>query len=160
MRSSREWMRSSREWMRPSQVVRASDSQCRSRNCPGFDLSILRHSGIWGAADEAVLNIVHKKIKLSKTSPFDSSYILICKDFHHGPVDWEWFIIPYPNPDGNFKSFGIQIQLRRKSMPIKKWHTTAQQNLSEASVKSATNLNTFNVTKTDPKQEYLFSGTE
>ncbi len=27
-------------------VVRASDSQCRSRNCPGFDLRILRHSGI------------------------------------------------------------------------------------------------------------------
>ncbi len=30
--------------------------QCRSRNCPGFDLSILRHSGIRGAAGEAVLN--------------------------------------------------------------------------------------------------------
>jgi hypothetical protein len=27
-------------------LVRASDSQCRSRNCPGFDPSILRHSGI------------------------------------------------------------------------------------------------------------------
>ncbi len=25
------------------------------------DRSILRHSGIWGAADEAVLNKVHKK---------------------------------------------------------------------------------------------------
>ncbi len=23
---------------------------------PGFDLSILRHSGIWGAADETVMN--------------------------------------------------------------------------------------------------------
>ncbi len=34
--------------------------QCRSRNCPGFDPSILRHSGIWGAADETVLNTVHK----------------------------------------------------------------------------------------------------
>ncbi len=32
-----------------------------SRNCPGFDPSILRRSGILGAADEAVLNIVHKK---------------------------------------------------------------------------------------------------
>ncbi len=32
--------------MRSSRVVRASDSQCRSRNCPGFDPSILRHSGI------------------------------------------------------------------------------------------------------------------
>ncbi len=44
-------------WMRSSRVVRASDSQCRSRNCPGFDPSILRHSGIWGETDEAVLNI-------------------------------------------------------------------------------------------------------
>ncbi len=51
------------EWMRFSRVVRASDSRCRSRNCPGFDLSILRHSGIWGVADETVLNIVHKKIQ-------------------------------------------------------------------------------------------------
>jgi hypothetical protein len=31
------------------------------RNSPGFDPSILQHSGIWGAADEAVLNIVHRK---------------------------------------------------------------------------------------------------
>ncbi len=50
-------------WMRSSRVVRAFDSQCCSRNCPGFDPSILRHSGIWGAADEAVLSIVHKKIQ-------------------------------------------------------------------------------------------------
>ncbi len=28
--------------------VRASDSQYRSRNSPGFHTSILRHSGIWG----------------------------------------------------------------------------------------------------------------
>ncbi len=33
------------------------------RNGPGFDPSIRRHSGIWGAADEAVLNIVRKKRK-------------------------------------------------------------------------------------------------
>ncbi len=44
-------------------IVRASDSQCRSRNCPGFDPSILRHSGIWGAADEAVLNKVHTIVR-------------------------------------------------------------------------------------------------
>ncbi len=62
-------MRSSRVWMRSSRVVRASDSQCRSRNCPGFYPSILRHSGIWGAADEAVLNIVHKK-KNPENPPF------------------------------------------------------------------------------------------
>jgi hypothetical protein len=47
--------------MRLSRVVRASESQCSSRNCPGFDPSILRHSGIWRAADETVLNTVHKK---------------------------------------------------------------------------------------------------
>ncbi len=67
MRPGRVWMRPSRAWMRPNRVVTASDSQCRSRVCPGFDPSILRHSGIWGAADEAVLNILHKKIQ--KNSP-------------------------------------------------------------------------------------------
>ena len=41
-------------WMRSSRVVRASDSQCRSRNCP---------CGIW------VLNIVHNR-KNHKKSPF------------------------------------------------------------------------------------------
>jgi hypothetical protein len=35
----------------------------RAVNSPGVDPSILRHSGIWGAADEAVLNNVHKKTK-------------------------------------------------------------------------------------------------
>jgi len=58
--------------MRPSRVVKESDSQCRSRNCPGSDPSILRHSGIWGAADEAVLNIVHEK----KKNPYFSFFFL------------------------------------------------------------------------------------
>ncbi len=49
--------------MRSSLVVRASDCQCTSSNGPVFDPSIRRHSGIWGAADEAVLNIVGKKKK-------------------------------------------------------------------------------------------------
>ncbi len=49
--------------MRSSLVVRASDCQCTSCNGPGFDPSIRRHSGIWGAADEAVLNKVRKKYK-------------------------------------------------------------------------------------------------
>ncbi len=66
IRSSRVWMRSSRVWMRSSRVVRASDSQYRSRNCPGLDPSAFRHSGNWGAADETVLNIVHKKNPLLK----------------------------------------------------------------------------------------------
>ncbi len=50
--------------MRSSRVVRAVGCQCRSRNSPGrlgYDPSILQHSGIWGAADEAVLNTVHRK---------------------------------------------------------------------------------------------------
>ncbi len=59
-------VRSSLVWMRSSLVVRASDSQCRSHNCPGFDPSFLRHSEIWGVADEAMLNIVHKKKKNKK----------------------------------------------------------------------------------------------
>ncbi len=47
--------------MRSSLVVRASDCQFTSCNGPGFDPSIRRHSGIWGATDEAVLNIVLNK---------------------------------------------------------------------------------------------------
>ncbi len=50
--------------MRSSLVVRASDWQCTSCNGSGFDPGIRRHSGIWGAADEAVLNIVRKKLKI------------------------------------------------------------------------------------------------
>ncbi len=62
MRSILARMRSSLLRMRSSLVVRASDCQCTSCNGPGFDPSIRRHSGIWGAADEAVLNTVRKKI--------------------------------------------------------------------------------------------------
>jgi len=47
-------------------VVRASGCQCQSCNSPGFDPSILRHSGIWGAAYEELLNNVHKKKKVQK----------------------------------------------------------------------------------------------
>ncbi len=54
-----------RTQMRSSLVVRASDCQCTCCNGPGFDPSIRRHSGIWGAADEAVLNIVRTKKKKS-----------------------------------------------------------------------------------------------
>jgi hypothetical protein len=46
--------------MRSSRVVGAYDCQCRSRNISGFYPNILRHSGILGAADETVLNQVHK----------------------------------------------------------------------------------------------------
>ncbi len=86
MKSNRMWMRSSRTWMRSrladcgwdltecrwdlakcgmwrrsSRVVRASYCQSKRCNSPWFnDPSILRHSGIWGAVDEAVLNKVLK----------------------------------------------------------------------------------------------------
>ncbi len=64
-------MSSSRVWKRSSRTVGASGCQYQSRNSPGFDPSIRRHSGIWGAADEAVLNNVHEKEK--KKSPFKDS---------------------------------------------------------------------------------------
>jgi hypothetical protein len=38
----------------------------RSRNSPGFDHSILQHSGIWRAADEAVLNTLPTWEKIQK----------------------------------------------------------------------------------------------
>ncbi len=64
--------------MRSSQVVRASDCQCRSPNSPGFDPSILRHSGILGAADEAVFNSVpvHSRKKSRNPPVFFLSVVL------------------------------------------------------------------------------------
>jgi|688.fasta_scaffold555728_1 hypothetical protein len=41
-----------------------------SRNSPGFDNSILRHSGISEAAEEAVLNTVRRKKRLLFTVRF------------------------------------------------------------------------------------------
>jgi hypothetical protein len=44
-------------WDSTECIVRSSDWQCLSRNSPRFNnYNILRHSGIWRAADEAVLN--------------------------------------------------------------------------------------------------------
>jgi hypothetical protein len=55
--------------MESSRVVRASGCQCQSHNSPEFDPSILRHSDILGAEDEAVLNNVHKQEeKIQKTT--------------------------------------------------------------------------------------------
>jgi hypothetical protein len=53
-------------------VVRASCCQCQRHHSPGFDPSILRHSGISGEADEAVLDYVreHKKKKRKKSTFF------------------------------------------------------------------------------------------
>ncbi len=44
-------------------MVRAADCQCQSRNSPGFDPSILQHSGILRMGDQAVLNKELKKLK-------------------------------------------------------------------------------------------------
>ncbi len=68
--------------MRSSRVVRASDCLCRSRNSPGFHPSILRHSGILRAVDEAVLmlNTVHRKknLKVHKIENFFGSDFEFC----------------------------------------------------------------------------------
>ncbi len=53
--------------VKSSLEVKSSNCQCRSRNSPGFISSTLRSSGIWEAADETVLNKVHKKIKKNLT---------------------------------------------------------------------------------------------
>ncbi len=65
--------------MRSSLVVKASDCQCTSCNGPGFDSSIRRHSGIWGAADETVLNIVLNKRE--KNPPPQKKKIFTCLIF-------------------------------------------------------------------------------
>jgi hypothetical protein len=59
-------------WDLAEWLERPTYMQCRSRKCPG----ILRQSGIWGAADEAVLNKVLKKNKKSplKKESSDHSY--------------------------------------------------------------------------------------
>ncbi len=78
--------------MRSSLVVRASDCQCTSCNGPGFDPSIRRHSGIWGAADETVLNIVRtkrkkspKKIFKKKIHPQSNNYLPFLLAFLFSP---------------------------------------------------------------------------
>ncbi len=62
---------------RSSWVIRASGFQSPIRNSPGFYPSILRHSGIWGAADEAVLNSVSTKKKRSRKYLYSVSAIQI-----------------------------------------------------------------------------------
>ncbi len=59
-----------------TELLRVSDCQFRSCNSPGFDPSILRHSEIWRAADEAVLNKVH--LKKYKKSPCLFKYVYRC----------------------------------------------------------------------------------
>ncbi len=110
------WLPLNKMRMRSSLVVRASDCLCTSCNGPGFDPSIRRHSGIWGAADEAVLNIVRTKKRKKKyknkrkrhrmkcvykaTKPIGASRISLVLRIHDILV-WIW----------------IQIQIR-ESMPL------------------------------------------
>ncbi len=54
------------KWIRSSRMVRASDCHCRSRNSSILASS---ESGIWGAADEAVLNTVQYRKKNPKNPP-------------------------------------------------------------------------------------------
>ncbi len=67
------WWDQASLWMRSSLMVRAPDCQCTSCNGPGFDPSIRRHSGIWGVADKAVLNIVRNFFFLIPLLPADPS---------------------------------------------------------------------------------------
>ncbi len=89
------WLKSSLVWMRSSLVVRVSGCQCQNRNGPGFDPSILRHSRM--AADEAVLNNVHKKKKfpfldavLYETNWCESDRIRICNTAFWRPKTTLW----------------------------------------------------------------------
>ncbi len=66
-----------------SRVVRASDSQCRSRNCPGFNPSILQHSRIWGGG-----SVEYRKKNPKKSPPFR---ILIFGMFQIYPIDFFHF---------------------------------------------------------------------
>ncbi len=53
-------------------VKNVNSINAQSQSSSGFDPNILRYSGIWGAADEAVLNNVHKR-KNPKKSPFKNN---------------------------------------------------------------------------------------
>jgi hypothetical protein len=52
----------------------------------GFDPGILRHSGIWGAADEAVSN----KVQYKKFPYLTVDLVL----FKHWNVNFVWILVP------------------------------------------------------------------
>ncbi len=81
MRSFREWMRSSWAWMRSSRVVRASDSQCHSRNCLG---SIPAFTGTVESVGQQMKQCWKKELKKSKKSPWKKNFNQIKKNplFH------------------------------------------------------------------------------
>ncbi len=76
--------------MRSSQVLRASGCQCQSRNSPEFDPSIIRDNGIWGAAEESVLNKIHK----NKNSPSENIFALFMLFFLVYPFLPYFFLTP------------------------------------------------------------------
>ncbi len=99
-----------------SRVVKSSNSQCQSCNCPGFDPSILRHSGIWSVADiKVVRKKARKKMSWFQTMvPNSPSYImnviyyLICP-IYFPPVLWldkSPYLPPSPHQRENH-SYGI-----------------------------------------------------
>ncbi len=98
--------------MKSSLVVRASDCQCTSCNGPGFDPSIHWHRGIWGAADEAVLNIVRKNPPPPQTClPLDLKEE---QQIQLGKLD----------PDSEFRLCGFHYSagiIRQRSIFTKRW---------------------------------------
>jgi hypothetical protein len=123
--------------MRSNRVVRASDCHSRSRNSQQswVDSSILRHSGIWREADEAVLNKVHKKIQ--KNPPvkrvtiralyaFKGGYIIYKENMHKGhqeDLDYvnchrpEISQVYTPNESQLYNQFGLFHGRRWSSFP-------------------------------------------
>jgi len=88
MRSNRGGWNLMELLIRFSGVVR-SDSQWQCRNCLGLDPSILRHSGIWGAANETGLNKV-----LNKSGKNPPQKIYIYKIYTSGFANFwqEWSV--------------------------------------------------------------------
>ncbi len=69
-------------WTRSSLVVRESDChyRFRRRNSPGFNPNILRHSTIWRAKQEAMLNIVRTRNQTKNS----------CKERYFCRGAWQW----------------------------------------------------------------------
>ncbi len=95
--------------MKSSQVVTAAGCQCLSRNSPGFEPNILRQSGIWGAADETVLNNVGTLPNKKRKNPKSN--------FIH---KWKWAFLAKKSAFWSFKSFTTSENLleRREDLNI------------------------------------------
>ncbi len=90
-------------------------------HCPGFDPSILRHSGIWGAADEAVLNIVHKKknpknplLEVSGAQGLTPPVLFLPTSFLYSKIiadPWHFGVDPDPDPRIHASDSWIRIRI-------------------------------------------------